>query len=91
MFSQLPEQAMLKGKDVNKILSATFIRELVVKNLRTGVSLSKVLNPQPISSIVPRTRSMVRETPIIHIQDETKLDTFASSIITEHPPLPPQH
>jgi hypothetical protein len=38
---------MLKGKDVNKILSTTFITEPMTKKPRMGISLRKVLNPNP--------------------------------------------
>jgi hypothetical protein len=81
---------MLTGKDVNEILSVAFITEPVAKKTRMGISPRKVLNPQPISSTVPRTRSVVRATPIIHIQDDPEPDTHPSTIITEHPPSPPQ-
>jgi hypothetical protein len=59
IFPQLPEKAMLTGKDVNEILSVVFITEPVAKKFRTGVSPRKVLNPQPLSSVIPRTRSVV--------------------------------
>jgi hypothetical protein len=90
VFPQLPEKAMLTGKDVNKILSIAFITEPVAKKLRTGISPSTVLNPQPISSTIPHTRSVARATHIIHIQDDPEPDTTPSTIITEKPPSPPQ-
>jgi hypothetical protein len=91
MFQQLPEQAMLTGKDVNEILSVAFIRNPMTKKPRTWISPSKALNPQPISSIVPRTRSTAQETHIIDIQDDPNLDTTPSTtIITEKPPSPPK-
>jgi hypothetical protein len=91
MFPQLPEQAMLTGKDVNEILSVAFITEPMAKKPRMGISPSKVLNPQPISSTVPRTRSVARATHIIDIQDDPEPDTTPSTtIITEQPPSPPQ-
>jgi hypothetical protein len=92
MFPQLPEQAMLTGKDVNDILNATFIGDPLVKKPRTGLSLVKILNPQPISSTIPHTRATTRVTQtIIDIQDDPEPDTTASTtIITEQPPSPPQ-
>jgi hypothetical protein len=36
MFPQLPEQAMLTGKDVNEILSVAFITEPMAKKLGWG-------------------------------------------------------
>jgi hypothetical protein len=91
MFPQLPEKAMLTGKDVNEILSVAFITEPMTKKPRMGISPSKVLNPQPISSTIPRTRSMARATHIIDIQDDPEPDTTPSTtIITEKPPSPPQ-
>jgi hypothetical protein len=36
MFPQLPEQAMLTGKDVNEILSVAFITEPVAKKTQDG-------------------------------------------------------
>jgi hypothetical protein len=90
IFPQLPEKSMLIGKDVNEILSDVFITEQVAKKFRTGVSPSKIMNPQPLSYVVPCTCSTVRETPIIHIQDDPEPDTPPSTIITEHPPSPPQ-
>jgi hypothetical protein len=88
VFHPLPDKVMLTGEDVNEILSVVFSTEPVVKKLRTRVSPSKFMNPQPIASVIPHTRSMVRETPIIHIQDDPEPDTFPSTIITEHPPSP---
>jgi hypothetical protein len=67
MFPQLLEKVMLTGKDVKKILSAAYITEPIAKKTRMGISLSKVMNPQPIPSTVPHTRSIVRVAPIIHI------------------------
>jgi hypothetical protein len=54
IFPQLPYQAMLTGKDVNEILSITFIIEPVENKFRTWVSLRKILNPQPLSSAIPK-------------------------------------
>jgi hypothetical protein len=86
MFPQLPEQAMLTGKDVNEILSVAFIGDPLAKKPRMGISPSKVLNPQPISSTIPRTRSVARATHIIDIQDDPEPDTTPSTtIITEQP------
>jgi hypothetical protein len=90
IFSQLPEQALLIGKDFNEILSIAFITELVAKKFKKWVSLSKVQNPQPLSLAIPHTLSTVCTTPIIHIQDDPELDTLPSTITTEHPPSPPQ-
>jgi hypothetical protein len=81
---------MLTGEDVNMILSVVFSTKLVAKKLRIGVSLIKVLNPQPIASVVLHTGSTVIETLVIHIQDELEPETLQSTIITEHPPPPPQ-
>jgi hypothetical protein len=67
MFPQLPEQDMLRGKDVNEIMSAALIIEPMNKKTRMGISPSKVLNPQPISSTIPCTRSVARATHIIDI------------------------
>jgi hypothetical protein len=66
-----------------------FIIELVAKNLITRVSSRKVLNPQPISYVVPLIHSVVRETPVIHIEEDPELDTLPSTIVTKHPPSPP--
>jgi hypothetical protein len=41
MFPQLPEKAMLTGKDVNEILSVAYITEPVAKKTRMGISLRK--------------------------------------------------
>jgi hypothetical protein len=79
---------VLTGKDVNEILSVAFNIDPVAKKLRTRVSPSKVSNPQPFSSVVSCTHSVVRETPIIHIQDDPEPETFPSTIISEHPPSP---
>jgi hypothetical protein len=67
VFPQLPGQAMLTSKDVNEIMSTVFITELVEKKFRTEVSLSKVLNPQPLLYVIPCTRSIVQATLVIHI------------------------
>jgi hypothetical protein len=91
MFSQLSKQAMLTGKDFNGILSTAFITDPMAKKTRMGISPSKVLNPQPFSSTIPRTRSMARATHIIDIQDDPEPDiTPYTTIITEKPPSPPQ-
>jgi hypothetical protein len=91
MFPQLPEKAMLTGKDVNEILSAAFIRDPLAKKPRMGLSPVNILNPQSISSTIPRTRAMTRVTQIIDIQDDPEPDTTPSTtIITEQPPSPPQ-
>jgi hypothetical protein len=92
MFPQLPEKAMLTGKDVNDILNVSFIGDPLVKKPRTGLSPVKILNPQPISSTIPRTRAMTRVAQmIIDIQDDPEPDTTPSTtIITEQPPSPPQ-
>jgi hypothetical protein len=79
---------MLKGEDVKKILSDAFMIKPVVKNFRTRVSPSKFMNPQPLSFTFPHTHSTVKETPIIHIQDNPEPDIPPSTIITEHPPSP---
>jgi hypothetical protein len=76
IFPQLPDKAVLTGEDVNKIPSVSFSTEPLVKKIITGVSPSKVLNPQPIAYVVPHTRSVVRETPVKHIQDDSGPDTF---------------
>jgi hypothetical protein len=86
MFPQLLELAMLIGKDVNEILIITFIIGLVTKKLGTRISSSKVLNPNPISSTIPRTLSVTRATHIIDIQDNPKPETTPSTtIITKKP------
>jgi hypothetical protein len=91
IFVQLPEQAMLIGKDVNEIISIAFIGDTMAKKPKTGISPSKVLYPQPISSTIPCTRSMARESHIIDIQDDPKLDTIPSTtIMTKQPPSPLQ-
>ena len=90
MFLQLLEKAMLIGKDVKQILSASFIGDAMDKKPMTGISPSKVLNPQLISSTIPRTRAVSRETQIIDIQDDPEPDTTPSTtIITEKPLSPP--
>jgi hypothetical protein len=66
IFTQLLEKSLLIGKDFNEILSASFITKLVDNNFRIWVSPRKVMNPQPLSFVVPHTHSMVRATPIIH-------------------------
>jgi hypothetical protein len=48
MFLQLPEKAILTCKDVNGILSASFITEPMAKKPRTRISPSKLLIPYPI-------------------------------------------
>jgi hypothetical protein len=58
---------MLTSEDVNKILSDVFVTEPMVKKPITGVSPSKPMNPQPISSTIPHTCAIVRVGPIIHI------------------------
>jgi hypothetical protein len=58
MFPQLPEQVMLTGKDVNEILSVSFIIEPMDKKPEMRISPRKVMNPLPISSIVPHTLSV---------------------------------
>jgi hypothetical protein len=70
---------MLSGEDVNQILSVVFINEPMVKKPRTRVSPNKPLNPQPIASVVPHTHSVVKESPIIHIQDDPEPETFPST------------
>jgi hypothetical protein len=91
IFSQLPEQSMLIGKYVNKILYVAFIGDPMDKKPRMGISPSEVLNPHPISSSVPRTRSADRVAHIIDIQDDPEPDTIPSTtIMTEQPPSPPQ-
>jgi hypothetical protein len=90
MFLQLQEKMMLTGKDVNKILSVSYITYLIAKKTRMGISSRNVLNPQPISSTIPLTLSVVRVDPIIHIQYDPEPDTHPSTIINEHPPSPLQ-
>jgi hypothetical protein len=88
IFQPMPNKVMLTGADVNEILSVSFSTEPVEKNLITGVSSSKFMNPQPIASVFPHSHSVVRETPIIHIQDDPEPDIPTSTIIIEHPPSP---
>jgi hypothetical protein len=92
MFPQLPEQVVLSGKDVNDILNVSFIGYPLVKKHRTRLSPVNILNPQPISSTIPRTRETTRMSQtMIDIQDDPKPDITASTtIITEQPPSPPQ-
>jgi hypothetical protein len=90
VFHPLPDKVVLTGEDVNEIPSVAFNIEPVVKKLINEVLMSKVLNPQPIASVVPRSHSTVRTTPIIHIQDEPEPDAFPSTILTELPPSSPK-
>jgi hypothetical protein len=91
MFPHLPKKSMLTGKDFNEILSVAFIGDPLSKKPRMGISPSKVLNPQPISTTIPCTRSLARAYHIIHIQDDPAPNTTPSTtIITEQPPSPPQ-
>jgi hypothetical protein len=102
VFPQLPDKAMLKGEDVNKILSVAFSIEPVEKNLRTGVSPSKILNPQPISSVVPTLAQRSEKPPSSIFRTTLSLTPFhpPSSPNTPHhhnpshqpqkPPVPPQ-
>jgi hypothetical protein len=91
MFPQLSKQAMLTGNDVKKILSTTFITEPMAKQTRMGISSRKFLNPQPISSTIPCSHSVARETHIIDIQDKPKPETTPSTtIITKKHPSPPK-
>jgi hypothetical protein len=85
----LSDKALLTGKDVNEILSSTFIKKIVAKKFRTWVLPRKVMNPKPLSSIIPHTHSVVLAAPIIHIQDDPEPNTLPSTIITEKPPSPP--
>jgi hypothetical protein len=79
---------MLTSKDVNDIISASFITQAVAKKTRTGISPSKVLNPQPISSTIPCTHLVAQACHIIDIQDDPKPATNPyTTIITEQPPL----
>jgi hypothetical protein len=84
----LPDKSVVTSEYVNKIMSDVFIIKPTMKKLRTGVSPNKPLSPRPIASVIPRTRSVIKASPIIHIQDDLEPNTFPSTIITEHPPSP---
>jgi hypothetical protein len=82
---------MLTGKDANEILNVAFIIEPMTKKPRTRISPTKVLNPQPISSTIPRTRSADRAGHIIDIQDDPEPNTTPSTtVIIEKPSSSPQ-
>jgi hypothetical protein len=67
---QLPANAVLSGADVNQILGTVFGTKPLVKRPRTRVSPNKPLNPQPLASAPPHTRSMAKASTIIHIHDD---------------------
>jgi hypothetical protein len=83
---------VLTGKYVNEILNATFIGDPLVKKPRIGLSLVNIINPQPMLSTIPHTRTATQATQtIIDIQYDHDPDTPASTtIMTEEPPSPPQ-
>jgi predicted metal-dependent TIM-barrel fold hydrolase len=79
---------VLSGAVVNQILAVVLGNEPLVKRPRTWVSLNKPLNPQPLASATPRTRTAAKATAIIDIQDDSELKTFPSTVIIEQsPPL----
>jgi hypothetical protein len=90
VLHRIPDNVVLTGEDINKILSVVFINKPMVKKPRTGVSPNKPLNPQPTASVVPCTHAAIRASPIIHIQDNPESKTFPSTFIIEHPPSSPQ-
>jgi hypothetical protein len=74
MFPQLPEQAMLIGKDVNEIISIAFITDPVDKNLRLGIS--------PNQGSEPPTPIIRQPLHSLNGQDDPEADTHISTIIT---------
>jgi hypothetical protein len=90
MFPQLPNQVVLLGKDVNEILVVSFIGDTPVKKPKTWLSPVNIMNPQPISLTIPRTRVVTQASQIvIDIQDDPEPDTTAyTTIIIEKPPSP---
>jgi hypothetical protein len=87
---QLPDDVVLSGAQVNQILGVVLGTEPLVKRPRTGVSLNKPLNPQPLASVTPRTHAMTKATTIIDIQDDPEPETLPSTVVVEHPPPPLQ-
>jgi hypothetical protein len=83
---------VLSGKDVNEILVVAFIGDVSIKKPRTGVSPTKVINPQPISMALPRTRETTHASQtVINITDDPEPDASAyMTLITEQAPSPPQ-
>jgi hypothetical protein len=85
---QMPADAVLSGADFNHILGIVFGTEPLVKRPRPRFSPNKPLNPQPLASTPPHTRSTTKSNTIIHIHDDPEPETFTSTFITEHPPSP---
>jgi hypothetical protein len=92
MFPQLLKKSMLSGKDFNDILATAFIGDVSTKKPRTGISPVKILNPQPISMVVPRTRETypAPQNLINIIDDLNKYATTYTIIITKKYSFPPQ-
>jgi hypothetical protein len=86
---QLPNDVVLSGADVNQILDVVFGTEPLVKRPKTRVSSNKPLNPQPLASAAPRTRTTIKANTIIDIQDDLEPKTLPSTFVTKKPPSPP--
>jgi hypothetical protein len=91
-FHSSQNKVVLSGKYVNDILVVSFIGDPSIKKPRTCISPVKILNPQPISSVVPHTRAVARASQtVINITDDPEPDTTSyTTIITEQDPSPPQ-